>query len=663
MITLRFRLLPIDNRKSNLTAISRVAIVVVIIVILIVAGVGVYFATRPSTTTTPTTATTGTTATSDVTSTTGTASSSSTPSSQTLSIDDYAWPTGNLNELNAPGYLPYPDWLEGTVYQTLVIVNLTAEQDQGQFVGVFQPGLASAWNSSANGENYTFTLQKGVTFSDGNAFNAYSVWAVFYTWYYLTNYSATFWNGLNIFNTTGLSFNMNTFGSLVNSSGLSNPSSQLIAMMSNSSMPAYVTSNDTINFQLDTPFPFFVNSFTGFQGMMFDPTYMFQHGGAGSPGSINQAFNLVPIPGTGPYMVTAATFESSVQFTQYSSYWGDSLSAAQIAADPILNPGSYKNVVIYDITNPTTSFLNLQNNDVQMAAVTGSDFQLVNSETNTYGLAVIKHPATLVWMFMNNQRFPTNITDVRQAIVHAINYTQVIQAGAFGYGTRMLGPEAPFYGPYYDPGNFAPYQTNDTLASADLTAAGFPGGAGLPALTCYIDVLGEFYESPMAQVIQANLAAVNITMNIQVVTDAVYYQYYGSYSTNLANAQNIPNLAMGNVAGFSPDYLAPTDFWGAFVTTFSPWGNFAIFNSTAVTNYVASISHDGTNTTAIINALTAAEGIIYAQAPDAWLFDAELPAIQGSYAYKIGTINSNFFMEPNLEGVSDIPLFNTLSPG
>ncbi len=656
-------MLPI-NSKYSLRAISRVVIVGIVIIIIIVAGVGVYFATLKTTSTTTTPTTTSSSATSTTSSsTTATTTSSTTPSSGTLSIDDYVWPTGNLNELNAPGFLPYPDWLEGTVYQTLVSVNLTAEQDLGQFTGVFQPGLASSWNASSNAETYTFTLRTGITFSDGNDFNAYTVWAVFFTWYYLTNDSATFWSALPIFNTTGVTFNESQFGADVNSSGLNSPSSALIAIMSNTSLPAYVTSPTTINFQLDTPFPFFINSFTGFQGMMFDPTYMFQHGGPGTDGNLNPAFNLTPLPGTGPYMVTGATFQSSVQFTQYSSYWGDSLTAAQIAANPILNPGSYKNVIIYDVTSATTNLLNLQNGNVQLATVTGSNFQLVNSESSTYGLAVIKHPATLDWMFMNNQIFPTNITDVRLAIVNAINYTQVIQAGAFGYGTRMLGPEAPYYGPYYDPGNYTPYQTNYTAAAQYLTDAGFPGGHGIPALTMYIDVLGEFYESPIAQVIAANLAQIGITVNIQIVTDAVYYQYYGTYATNLANAAKIPPLALGNVAGFAPDYLAPTDFWGAFVTTYSSWGNFAIFNSTEVTNLVASISHDGTNTTAITDALTTAEGIIYAQAPDAWLFAAELPAIQGTYAYKIGTINSNFFMEPNLEGVSDIPLFNTVSPG
>lgn len=636
---------------SKLRAVSRSAVVVVVIVILFLAGGAVYFLSLGG----------GPTSTASSSSSSSSSSTSSTAASQTLSIDDYVWPTGGLNELYAISFLPYPDWQEGTVYQTLAAVNLTAEQDLGQFEGVFLPGLASSWNSSADGMTYTFTLRQGVTFSDGNAFNSYAVWAEFMTWYYLSGNAPTFWNALHIFDTTGVTFDNQAFGQMVNSSGLTNPSAQLVEMMSNHSLPAYVTSPNAINFHLSTPFPFFINTFTGFQGMIFDPTYMWQHGGPGMPGNFNPAFNLVPIPGTGPYTVTNAVFQNSVTFTQNPNYWGKSVSADEIAKNPILNPGHYKTVIIYDIPNSVTSLLNLQNNVAQISAVTSSSFQLVNSQPGTYGVAVIKHPATLVWMFMNNERFPTNITGVRQAIVHAINYTNLIQAGALGYGTRMLGPEVPFYGPYYNPANLPPYQTDLAVAAQDLANAGFPNGAGLPPLTLYVDVLGEFYESPMAQEIKADSAQIGITINIQVVTDAQYYQYYGSYATNVGNAQVLPHLAMGNVAGFSPDYLAPTDFWGAFVTTFSLWGNFGMYNNSAVDADVTFMSHSS-DTTAIVQHLADAQQHIYDDAPYAWLFDAQLPAIQGSYAYKLNTISSNFFMEPNLMGVSDVPLFNTVSP-
>jgi ABC-type transport system substrate-binding protein len=652
--------------SAELRAISRAATVIIIIVIILGAGAGVYYYATlngsPTTSSTPSSSTLTSSSSTPTTSTTsiGTTSSSS-AGGGTLSIDDYVWPTGGLNELYAISFLPYPDWQEGSVYQTLVAVNLTAEQQLGKFSGVFLPGLASAWNSSADGMTYTFTLRQGITFSDGNTFNSYAVWSEFFTWYYLSGDVPTFWNALNIFNTAGVTFNNVKFGQMVNASGLSNPSAALISWMSNKSLPAYVTGPYTINFHLSTPFPFFINTFTGFQGMIFDPTYMYHHGGPGAPGVFNPAFNLIPIPGTGPYVVTNAVFQSSVSFTQNPNYWGKSLTTAEIARNPILDPGHYKNVIIYDIPSSTTSLLNLQNNVAQISAVTSSSFQLVNSQPNAYGVAVIKHPATLVWMFMNNKRFPTNITGVRQAIVHAINYTNVIQAGALGYGTRMLGPEVPFYGQFYNPGNLAPYLTDYTLAAQDLANAGYPNGKGLPAMTLYVDVLGEFYESPMAQEIQADLAKIGLTINIQVVTDAQYYQYYGSYQTNVGNAANIPNLAMGNVAGFSPDYLAPTDFWGAFVTTYSLWGNFGMYNNTAVDNDVAFMSHSS-DTTAIVQHLMDAESHIYADAPYAWLFDAELPAIQGSFVYKLNTISSSFFMEPNLMGVSDVPLFNTVTP-
>ena len=62
---------------------------------------------------------------------------------------------------------------------------------------------------------------------------------------------------------------------------------------------------------------------------------------------------------------------------------------------------------------------------------------------------------------------------------------------------------------------------------------------------------------------------------------------------------------------------------------------------------------------AIVQRLTEAQTQIYNDAPYAWLFVAQLPLIDGSYAYDINTVHS-FYFEPNLIGVTDVPLLNTI---
>src|ERR1700684_3276487 len=86
------------------------AIIVIVLVVAAVAGI-YYYASKGSTTTTTS---------SSSTSSSGTASAGAT---STLTIDDETWPTGDLNQLTATGDIPSPDWLDYTVYQSLVTMN------------------------------------------------------------------------------------------------------------------------------------------------------------------------------------------------------------------------------------------------------------------------------------------------------------------------------------------------------------------------------------------------------------------------------------------------------------------------------------------------------------------------------------------------------------
>ena len=78
----------------------------------------------------------------------------------------------------------YPNWLTYTVYQSLVTVNGSTLYGNGTIQVL--PMLAKSWNSSAGGTTWTFFLQSGVTFSNGDPFNAYQVWGEMYGFYYLS---------------------------------------------------------------------------------------------------------------------------------------------------------------------------------------------------------------------------------------------------------------------------------------------------------------------------------------------------------------------------------------------------------------------------------------------------------------------------------------------
>ena len=197
------------------------------------------------------------------------------------------------------------------------------------------PGFATNWTVSANGTIYSFNLRNNVTFSNGDPFNAYQVWTVYYGFYYLSDNSSAWYNGYPLFNMTSVNFGPASI-SLLQQSGLINPTSQALAMMTNSSWPIYVVNATTINFHLMNSFSWFLGTFQGLTGCMYDAQYLLQNGAFGTPTALNTYFNLNVIPGTGPYMVTGVQNEQYVQFTQNPTYWGKNLPESTTVSNPMM---------------------------------------------------------------------------------------------------------------------------------------------------------------------------------------------------------------------------------------------------------------------------------------------------------------------------------------
>ncbi len=466
-------------------AISRTIAVVVIVVIIVIAGIAVGAAELSKATTTTSTSSsssqsssqsqssssTSTQSTTSSMQSTSSSSSSSTSSSQiststssssssstsvaasngTLTIDDFLFQGangGNVGPNLLWGSADWPEWGEGSAYQSLIVLNLTAEQNNN--VLQFLPGLASSWNVSSNGETYTFNLRQGVTYSNGDPFNAYDIWTQFYMEYFIYANSSTFWEGASIFNMSAVNFGLATQAE-INQSGLASPTSQVLSMMTNPAGQVYTTSPYTIVYQMNSPFDFFLGTLPGWLGLVFDPYYVLQHGGTGPVGQINPYFDTHAMPGTGPYMETVIQPSAYVVFVKNPTYWGDNLTTAQIAANPILDPGHYSKILINDKPDDTTHYIDLTTGASQISAVTVSNFKLIQGNP-AYGFLSLKYPAGEERMSMNTQVFPTNITDVRLAMVHAINYTDIIDTAVFGYGIRMVGPETPNFGQVLQPG-------------------------------------------------------------------------------------------------------------------------------------------------------------------------------------------------------------------
>jgi len=575
------------------------------------------------------------------------------PVPDTLVIDEILYPITSVNQMLQIMMLPWPNYMAYTHYQTLVVTDLAAQFKKGKIE--FLPGLAESWEVSPDGKTFTFHLRKGVTFHNGDPFNAYQVWAWVYGLYWLSGNSSSFWYGLDIFDTSKVEYGPATV-EVLRKSGLANPTPEARAIMENKEWPIYVKDPYTIVVQMKFPFPqrFFFGMLVGHQGLIYDADYVIKNGGYGEPGAPNPRFNTEVIPGTGPYKVTQVEVNSFVKFTQYENYWGRRLSKDEIRANPMLDPGHVKNVIVYAKPDELARFTDLKTGQAHMSAVLAGNWRLVQQDPEL-AWASFETPARIVGLAMNAQRFPTNITDVRRAIAHAIDYDTIIKRAFFGEAHRVLGPETPNYGAYYNPSKLPPYERDIEKAKQFLARAGFPDGKGLPTLEYWIPS-GYPGEVIIAEIVQANLAEIGINVEIKTLLPATYYAPYGSFQFQLEHSQEAPHLRMNY--GYAPDYLSPTNYWINFVTSFSQWGNWALYSNPAVDEAVRLMTQTN-DEQMILQKLAEAERILRDETPYAWICTTKLLLMEGSFVWNERLIKEAYF-DPNYTGITTTPLFHTV---
>jgi ABC-type transport system substrate-binding protein len=614
-------------------AISKATTVgIVVIIIVIIAAAGFYGLTLSKSSSNSSTST------------------SSVPS--TLVIDDAAWPQNGVNALLGS----WPTWWDYTVYQPLIYTNDSLLYRNGTVQYV--PSLAQNWTISSDGTVYTLNLRNGVKFSDGNPLTAYSVWFQYYTAYYLSGNSSNFLDNYAV-----LYDNLGTanFGSatitLVNQSGLINPSQQVLRIMMNSSWPIYITGKYQIVFHLKAPFPYFPSIILAQNPILpFDMQWVLDHGGVGTPASPNTYFDTHSIPGTGPYMVSAVSPNAYVSFTQNPYYWGKNLSAAEITSDPLLSPGQVKNVIIYFKSDDVARYTDLVTGTAQISAIESTDWPLITSSPAKFSYVSLPPWAQFAFgIALNTKLYPTNITAVRQAIVHAINYTDFNQKVAFGTLTQFVGPTFPAYSNLYDLGGYKPYTYNLTLAKQYLKQANI---ANFPTITIRI-ISGCTFCSDGAQVIQYDLSQLNISATIQELSSTDYYAPYGSYATNVANAAQLGQISFIGGQTWGPGALTPYDNWVWWMSNSSTWGDWAAYSAPSVQACIDSF-FNGTSTANMAAICSQAQAQIYNDAPYVY-FSVGLWWIDGSLVWlKSGPINS-FDLDPLFTGANTAPIFQTVT--
>lgn len=314
------------------------------------------------------------------------------------------------------------------------------------------PGLATSWKQTGPKE-WVLTLHKGVTFHDGEPFNA----------------AVVKWNVERVIK----------------------PGFQDYAYLSPLS-GAQVINDYTVKITTKDVYPTFPSLMSLF--MMVPPTYFEKVGQAG--------FNKAPV-GTGPYEFVSWNKGSSLTVKANPHYWND-------VRAPTWNRVTWR--IIPD-SGARVSALFAGEVDVLKDLPT-DDFARVNADPNLKAEWIRSLRTPYIGFFPKSPKEgakPFNDVRVRQAVNYAVDMDSIIKALYNGMAFRTATLMTPDF-PGYDP-NVKPYPYDPAKAKQLLTEAGYPNGFKVAFETWSAGPAPQPVE--LAQAIASYLAKVGIDASVQ----------------------------------------------------------------------------------------------------------------------------------------------------
>ncbi len=539
-------------------------IVAAIVIIIIILGGAAYFVTRGTTSTSTSSSSSVSTSStpgsstississsaslgsSSISSSSGASSSSSTPSASTSSASSSTGTSSGGQEfiVDEPGS---PDSVDvgvaisgegeeicSNTYLPLLFFNQTGGYS------VFVPVLAKSWTESANGTSYIFNLRSDVHYSNGDPFNAYVAWYNIYRNLYLNQ--AIDSPLYLVFKTTGVSIgDVNSLNNPQNSPG---SNTTLLNIMQNSSNAVTVLNSTAVEFHLTNPFVSFLQVMPAGNPWNFaDPYVIQQHGGvvANTPNSW-MSVNGSNI-GDGPYVVQTYIPNQYTLLVANPNYWAQNITDGNF----MTHVARYSKVLINYKTDELTRELDVESNKAQASVIALSSItNVLKTGTNLY-VPNFGTGGTMEWLQLDTEKAPLNNSLVRQAIVAAVNLTEIRQTVFQGYNTPVVGPNLNGFFGYNNSITPPPY--NLTLAKALLVKAGYPNGQGLPPIS-FAYPTGTAYIAEMAQILVSNLAQIGITIQPQSMSVA---SFISATLSCCGNSTSFPDIAADSWS-YWPDF-------------------------------------------------------------------------------------------------------------
>lgn len=427
----------------------------------------------------------------------------------------------------------------------------------------FLPQLAQKWENNNDFTEWKFYLREDAKFHNGTPVNAE---AVKYSFTRLINSSLAY------------SFILGQF--------ISDPDRQII-----------VADEFVVEFKFDQPVPLLLKALSSSFGTLVVSPTVESHAVNGDFGhewlQINEA-------GSGPYQLAEWTPNQQIVLTRFDGWWG--------WANREIEP--FDKIIMKIVPERSSRRSLIENGDVDIAFDFGpEDWTAIKNNPN---LNLQLSESLAVQYIAFGDYGPLDDSRVRQAIAYAFDYDGYIQEIWGGYIPRA-NSVFPKNLTCYDP-SIVPYKTDLEKAKQLLIDAGITDELELRYMTT-----GDRLEGMVGQILQSQLAKINIKLNIEQRDVASYF--------SIAFGDSVwPDRPELMALAYWPDYNDPTDFaFYNFATAAggSGGGNIGLYSNARV-DEILSQSVSIIDTKELCNLYKEAQDILLHQDP-AWIPLLELP--------------------------------------
>jgi peptide/nickel transport system substrate-binding protein len=324
-----------------------------------------------------------------------------------------------------------------------------------------EPDFATKWDVSDGGKTYTFTLQAGKKFANGNPLDAAAV-----------KYSLD------------RTLKIGACGALSLQLGITKP--PLITAVE-------APNPTTVVIKLRQAYPAILYSLAQSRGSIYDPKEVEAHGGvqAGTP---NQWLQSHTASSSGPYVLSEYVPGNRAILKRNPNYYGEPAKEPEVRVNFI----------------PSVSTLLVQAQSKQADVTLGLPPQAVKTlSTNACCKVVTADSTTPVTVSMNYEGPLTGNKKFREALTYAVPYKQVIEKVAYGYGDSYYGPVVPGMAGFR--AELEPPREYNVAKAKQLLAE---SGVSSPKLDLMINPTAPGV-SEIATLLQSAWQQIGVTVNIQ----------------------------------------------------------------------------------------------------------------------------------------------------